>query len=199
MLYSRTFFSKDEIENAIAGKIEPLEINRILSAYDMSDMAFSDKMSLNGTPYFFHTTRVCKIIIQELEIFDSDLIIAALLHDIFEVNEDISPEIIDYNFGPYVTYLLSILKEDFHSIDSIPAPALDDSANVKIPTDDYLIIWLSEHLDNFRALDVSPVFNPVNYILNTLSLHIPAAEQSNNIYVQRLMIELKKERNKILG
>jgi (p)ppGpp synthase/HD superfamily hydrolase len=199
MMYSRTYLSKEELESLINGKIEPLEINRILSAYYMADIAYSDKKSLNGSPYFFHTTRVCKILITELEIFEPDLIICSLLHEICETSDEISPEIIEYNFGPYVAYLLNILKEDYNSINKYPIPEIINNPSLRIPSDDYLIIWLSEHLDNFRSLEISPLFNPINYILNTLSVLFPAAETSTNKHVIKLTLELKKERNKILG
>ncbi|MBX3042509.1 MAG: HD domain-containing protein [Candidatus Kapabacteria bacterium] len=199
MLYSRTYFSKEELENALNGIVDPVELNRILSAYDMADMAYSDKKSFNGSPYFFHTTRVCKILVSELGLTEPEILIAALLHDIFEASNEISPEIINYNFGAYVTYLLTILKDDFAAIKKYPMPVNDNINTLKIPSDDYLIIWLGEHLDNFRSLEVSPMFNPINYILNIISTLFPVAEKSENPAVKKLLHELKQERNKILG
>ena len=59
--------------------VNPVDINRIIDAYDMADQAYGDKKTLSGEPYFFHTTRVCKILVIELGIFDSELIITSLL------------------------------------------------------------------------------------------------------------------------
>ncbi|MDX9791357.1 MAG: hypothetical protein RBT61_11040 [Candidatus Kapabacteria bacterium] len=199
MMYSRTFFSKEELESALSTSIDPIELNRILSAYDMADMAYSDKKAMNGSSYFFHTTRVCKILCTELDVKDPDLLICSLLHDIFEACSEITPEIIDYNFGPYTAHILMILKEDYKSVSERALPPELDVQRVRLPEDDYLIIWLAEHLDNFRSLEVTPLFNPINYILNIVSVLFPIAEKSNNPLIQKLLHELKQERNKILG
>ncbi len=199
MMYSRTYFSREELQDVIRATVDPIEQNRIISAYDMADAAYSEKKSLNNTPYFFHTTRVCKILVQELSISDPDLIICSLLHGALEANSDITPEIINYNFGPYVTHLLTILKDEYATVDNLPLPLELQNSDYRVPADDYLIIWLAEHLDNFRSLEVSPLFNPINYILNTVSILFPAAEKSENPTVSKLLHSLKQERNKILG
>lgn len=198
-MYSHTYLSKDELENLIKDKISPFEVNRVLSAYDMADLSYVNKKSLDGSPYFFHITRICKILISELEIFESDLLICSLINDICRNNSEITNEIIEYNFGPYVTFLLMILKEDYQSINNFKVPQFSDTQKIRIPADDYLIISLTEHLDNFRSIEISLAYNPINYILNTLAILLPAAENSNNQYVKKLVCELKKERNKILG
>lgn len=198
MMYSRTYLSKEELQQLLVSHVDLLEINRILSAYDMADMAYAEKKSLNGSPYFFHTSRVCKILVFELNIYEPDMLISALLHDIFETT-DIAPEIIEYNYGSYVAYLLSLLKENYENINDVPVPFHMSESTLKNPSEDYLIICLAEHLDNFRSLEVSPLFNPVNYILNTVSILFPIAEVSSNEKVKFLLTALKQERNKILG
>ena len=199
MMYSRTYYSKEELDDCLRDKVSPIDMNRIISAYDMADVAFTDKKTLDGSPYFFHTTRVCKILVTELGIAEPDLIITSLLHNVFGAASEITAEIIDYNFGPYVTYLLSILNEQYEDLAGFPIPLQVGNSEIKIPEDDYLIIWLTEHLDNFRSLEVSPLFNPINYLINTVSKLFPVAEQSENPVIVALLKELKQERNKILG
>jgi (p)ppGpp synthase/HD superfamily hydrolase len=199
MMYSRTYFSKEELQDALRVNVDPLEFNRIMSAYDMSDVAYNDKKSLNNTPYFFHTSRVCKILVHELSIYDPDLIVCSLLHGVLDANTEITPQIISYNFGAYVAYMLTILRDEYHVIDKTTMPLELYKSSYRIPADDYLIIWLAEHLDNFRSLEISPLFNPINYILNTVSILFPAAEKSENQLVHKLLQALKQERNKILG
>ncbi len=197
-MYSQTFLSKDELEQVLHNKVNLLEINRIMSAYDMADRAYADKKAMDGSFYFFHVTRVCKILIYELNIFEPEMIISALLHDVYKKVDDIGPEIIIYNFGPYVAYLMDLLQKDFdfvknHTVSNITADTL------RIPEDDYIILMLSEHLDNFRCLDVNISFNPVNYILNVTQSLISKANETDNQHVNYLLSELKRERNKILG
>ena len=192
------FLSKDELVELIRNKVSPIECNMIISAYDMADMAYLDKKTISGEPYFFHTTRVARLLMKELEITEPDLIIAALLHDLYKTSEEISDEIISFNFNPYVAYLVNALKEDFDFIKHNPFLS-DDEGRVKIPADDYLIIWLAEHLDNLRFSSFTPEYNPVNYILNITANFLPAAETNQNSKIQYLVAELKKERNRILS
>jgi (p)ppGpp synthase/HD superfamily hydrolase len=197
-MYSHTFLSKDELEHILQYKIDPLELNRIISAYDMADWAYGDKKTLDGSMYFFHVTRVCKILINELGINDPEMLISALLHDVYKKVEDITPEIIIYNFGPYIAYLMEILQHDLKYIKSKPF-TFGVNEIVRIPVDDYLILWLSEHLDNFRCLEITPNFSPVNYILNITQTLIAQSKNNDNEAIKYLITELKKERNKILG
>lgn len=164
----------------------------------MADWAYADKKAMDGSFYFFHVTRVCKILIYELNIYEPEMIISALLHDVYKKVEDISPEIIIYNFGPYVAYLMDLLQKDFDFVKNhSPSDIISDS--VRMPEDDYIILMLSEHLDNFRCLDVNINFNPVNYILNITQSLISKIVRTDNEKINYLLSELKKERNKILG
>lgn len=192
------FLSKDELNQLLEKKFNPIEINHIISAYDMADHTYGDKKTISGQPYFFHTTRVAKILLSELDIRDSDLIIAALLHDLYKTCDDITDEIISYNFNSYVAYLINALKEDFEFINKHPFVSNEEDI-VKLPEDDYLIIWLSEHLDNLRFPAITPELNPLNYILNITAYFFPLSKNSNNDKVKYLISELKKEKIKILS
>lgn len=192
------FLSKEELNKLLENKFNPIAINHILSAYDMADQAYGDKKTISGQPYFFHTTRVAKILLSELNVTDPDLIIASLLHDIYKTCDDITDEIISYNFNPYITYLINALKEDFEYINNNPFICNDDD-NIKFAEDDYLIIWLSEHLDNLRFPAITPELNPLNYILNITAFFFPMSKKSNNPNVKYLIAELKKEKIKILS
>jgi len=191
------FLSKEELTNIIKDRFHPIDCNRILSAYDMADQSYGDKKTLSGAPYFFHTTRVARILLTEIDVNDSDLIIASLLHDIYKTTNDLNDEILSYNFNSYVAYLINVLKEDFEYIKKNPFRS--EGLPVKIPEDDYLIIWLAEHLDNLRFSVFSPEFNPINYILNISAYLFPLSENTNNPKIKYLINELKKEKNKLLS
>ena len=77
-----------------------------------------------------------------------------------------SDNIIALNFGDYVAYLISVLRQDHEFINSNPFLGDLTENNIRIPSDDYLIIWLAEHLDNLRFLEFNTEFNPINYVLN---------------------------------
>jgi (p)ppGpp synthase/HD superfamily hydrolase len=198
MNYNQTYLTKEELQNKIEDHLTPLHVNKVISAYEFSDNAFGEMKLPDGTPHFFHCTRVCKILIDELKISDPDLLSASLLHRVYAADEEISTEIIDLNFGPYVAYLLEALIDDYNFIENDPLK-FDDHENFRIPSDDYLIIWLADHLDTFRCLDYGISQSPMKYIKETEKLFFDAAERSENESVNHLVNELKKERNKLLG
>lgn len=192
------FLSKKELSFFIKDKFDALEINRIISAYDMADVSFDDKKNICGQPYFFHNTRVCKILITELDVSDSDLLIVSLLHHIYDTCSDINDEILLYNFSPYVVYLINALKQDILRIQD-KLKNIEIIRDKKFVEDDYLIIKLAEHLDNLRFASFNTDFNPLNYIMKISSILLSISQVNKNKNVQYLLNELNKEKIKILS
>jgi (p)ppGpp synthase/HD superfamily hydrolase len=197
---NKEFLSKYELELLLGNRINAFELNQVISAYEMAEEAHQNIFSNDGKPSFYHVTRVCNIIISELNLIEPDIITAALLHDIFITTDKISEEIIDYNFGAYVTLLLHTFNEDYQGEQVNPEEIsfeLEDS--IKVPGDDFMILKLSEILDEYRSLEFSPAYSPVRYILNSTKKYLSLLENSENPHLQYLVNEIKKVRNKILG
>jgi (p)ppGpp synthase/HD superfamily hydrolase len=149
----------------------------------------------NGAPAFFHNTRVCQILIDELNIYEPDMIITALLHDVLASREEISPRILDYNFGPYVMLMVETLSREL-------TPQIFDTPiarELRISFHDGLIIKLAECLDDLRCIGFDPLYNPIHYIQKISERYLSVAENIDNKHLIYLTNELKKERNKIIG
>jgi len=192
--------SKHELERQLNNKINSLELNKVICAFEMAEDANKNKRLADGSSLFGHIARVSRIIIEELNIHDSDLIIASLLHNIYDCSEGISREIIEYNFGTYVSMLIDTMrtnkpKPSGQNISIEPEKA----GMINVPGDDFLIIRLAENLDKFRSMDFDPKYNPIDCIKEAAEQYFPYAELSNNEKLQYLLKELKKERNKITG
>ena len=136
----------------------------------------------------------------ELNIIDADIIIAALLHDIYRVDKDISHEIIDYNFGAYIGLLIGEIPSEFdvYECKIEPVSYIDIEYSFG-PETDYLIITLSQCLDNLRSPDISSIFNPIKYILSLDKLFIKPLENKNNKYIKYLIDEIKKISSSFIG
>lgn len=195
-----SMMSRDELEGLLQGKVNPVEINRIVAGYEISDSVFQDLKFADDSPYFYHLTRVARIIVSELSIFDPDIIIASLLHDYKQVESRISKDILEFNFGPYLLYLVELLSMTIDETSEIPKELnLSESECIKIPIDDYLIIKLAEQVDYFRSLNFDISFNPVAYWCEINETFIPIAKSSNHKAVKYLLNELKVLKNKIVG
>lgn len=105
------------------------------------------------TRYFEHVRRVAIVLMDEMMIFDKDMIIAALLHDSIEDCADLSPELLEHSFGGEVVTMIKLLSK-------VPKEGyierLGNCKNWKA-----LTIKACDRLDNLRSLMIegtSPEF-----------------------------------------
>lgn len=198
-MYNRIYISQKKFEDKLSSLINSLDLFHVTSAYEMAEEATIDKIKNDGSPLFYHITRSAWIILDELKLAEPDLITATFLHPGFKNSEILSSEIIEYNFGPYALYLLEMLEENPQNFMKYPKILeLPDDNKIRIPGDDYLLVHLSYHLDNFRALTFDPLFNPIRYINEIEETFFPLEVESENPKVKYLYDNIRKERNKII-
>ncbi len=198
--YHLTYLSKAELIERLQDKVDPVELHKVISAYELAEHVHQFQVRSDGSPYFYHSTRVAKILIDELQIYDADVIAAALLHDVLEDSEVLTPAVLEYNFGPYVAYIVDVLTKDLELQKVDPEQVEQEHLQqLQHASEDCLIIRLAARLDNFRSLQYNLKRNPIKYIQETSERYIPLAERSSNPALQKLVAELKKERNKFLG
>ena len=108
-MYNKTYLSQHELLARLRQppQVRAEDIARVCGAWEMSEDVHRKQVRHDGTPYFWHVTRVSKILLDELNLRDSDLICAALLHDILEDSKDLTPHILELNFGAYVGVFLA--------------------------------------------------------------------------------------------
>ncbi len=198
-MYNNKYYSLEKITDFLKGKINCLEVNKISAAYEMMQEVYENRCGQDGIPYFNHSTRVCGILIDELNLYDTDVIISALLHDIYDNQDTISEEIIDYNFGAYVAFLLELLKMQKENTDFMFMQYIDKKTNEsKFPGDDVLILALAEQLEKMRSLDNTPQFRPHIKLKQIDDIFLPIAKMSDNVRIAYLKNQLVKEKNKIV-
>jgi len=74
----------EEFTALLTNKVTPEQLSDIERAYNIAKSGHRDIDRDGGERYFEHPKRVALILIRELHIFDADMIIAALLHDVVE-------------------------------------------------------------------------------------------------------------------
>jgi len=194
-MLNEDFLKKSELLNLISKKIQPDSINKIMGAYEMSETSQIGHLDPNGSPKFYHTSRVCKILIKELSVFEPDLIIASLLHNILFNSKDITISIIDYNFGSYVAYLVQILTDDYSERVGEKISTID----INNLSNDSLTLILCDCLEIVRTYDFSNTLNPFQYINTIIKRYFETAKTRQDKNIDYLVIELKKEFNKLIG
>jgi (p)ppGpp synthase/HD superfamily hydrolase len=198
--YNLTSYDRYELERDLADFLNPVDIHRVMSAFDLAEEVHHNQKRNDDSPYFFHCARVCKILLKEINVQDPDILIAGLTHDVLEDSPTLTQEVLAYNFGEYAAFIVHILTKnlDEQRIDPDAIERAHLELLAKSPSD-CLIIKLAARLDNFRCLDFHLKRNPLVYVNRTNELYLPLADSSNNSYLQKLSEELKKERNKFLG
>ena len=199
-MYNKSHLTQSELEYLLHDKVSLVDLQRVMSAYEMAKSVHEHQVRRDGTPYFYHCTRVCKIVIEELRLYDADLLCSVLLHDVLEDSAQITKEIISYNFGEYVAYVVETLTKDLKAqeadhdaVDKAHADLLRRSS------EDCILIRLAARLDNFRCLEFDLKSNPLKYVSDTSERYMPLAEGSSNSALQTLVAEMKIVRNKFLG
>src|SRR3954447_5038690 len=91
--YNQTFLSKSELRERLMSIIGAVELNKVLNAYEMAENVHQFQRRNDGTPYFWHPTRVTKILLDELGITDPDVLITGLMHDTLEDSDILTPEV----------------------------------------------------------------------------------------------------------
>lgn len=199
--YNQTFLSKTELVNRLTPLYGSVEVNRVLSAYEMAQNVHQYQQRNDGTPYFWHPTRVTKILVDELGITDPDLLVTGLLHDALEDSDILTPEVLAYNFGEYVGFLVETLTKEIRVEDGPLRDQIDQEYVERLmrSPEDCRVIKLADRLDNLRCLQFNLKRNPYKYVQETSDRYMPMAEGSTNAHLRYLLSELQKERNKFFG
>jgi GTP pyrophosphokinase len=175
-------------------------VNRIIDAYEMARSVHAGQLRNDGTPFFDHIARTARILMDELGAYDTDLITAAFLHDVLEDSTKITRDVLEYNFGSYVAYVVETLTKDLAKAKSDPDNIdLQYVARLKKSSHDCMMIKLAARLDNVRCISFNLKRNPVVYLSNTLERYLPIAEASNNPRLHTLAGMIRVEANTILG
>jgi (p)ppGpp synthase/HD superfamily hydrolase len=175
-----------------------IDLTKITRAFSLAMKAHAGQFRNSGKiePHINHSLRVALILTEELELFDVDLICAALLHDILEKKLSKQADcksILRSEFGDDVCNIIS----------TVTRPILHDSDKTKVDTlDKYFegiangsksirYIKLADRLDNIRSLKSTFHKYQMNrYKEETLKYLIPIAENTDEKMVLKLSVAL---------
>jgi (p)ppGpp synthase/HD superfamily hydrolase len=199
--YNETSLSRTELEHLLREKNVPaLQINKVLDAYEMAESVHEFQKRPDKTPYFWHPSRVAKIVLVELDQSDPNILAAALLHDALEDSHVLTPEIIELNFGSYTSYLVQKLTKDIKAEGAMKDWVEQEYIEkLTLASEDARILKLTDRLDTFRCLEFNVKKNPIKYVMETQTHYYPLAAGSSNPRMKYILKELQKNANKFLG
>jgi (p)ppGpp synthase/HD superfamily hydrolase len=142
--------NKETFQARVAPHFAPSEQLDIKLAYCLGKFGHRaqtrHELNEDGTPtrYFEHVRRVAIILMDEMQIMDRDMIIAALLHDSLEDTKDLTPELLEHCFGTHVVHIVKLLSK-------VPKAGYIDRLAACYEWE-VLAIKACDRLDNLRSL-----------------------------------------------
>ncbi len=197
-LYNQTHFTRQELIDEIAKKVDPVELTTVLGAYEMANSVHEYQLRNDSTPYFWHLTRVARIVIHELEYLNADVISATLLHDVLEDSDIITAEVLKYNFNSYISYIVEVLTKNIRLMGA--QREQEDQQYIerlRYSSIDCKIVKFAERLDNYRCLEFGVKRNPFGYIEVTERDYYPMAREEQNAALDRIVDEMNRIKRKL--
>lgn len=151
--------------------LAPSELLKVEIAYALAKHAHRSQVrkecDQEGHPvrYFEHLRRTSLILIDELEVHDTNLIIAALMHDSIEDTRDISAEMLEHLFGAKVSKMVKLLTKE---------PKNGYYERLKRHGDiDTILVKGCDRLDNVRSLSQCSVEFQKKQVAETRNVVMP--------------------------
>jgi GTP diphosphokinase / guanosine-3',5'-bis(diphosphate) 3'-diphosphatase len=177
--------NKGSFFGRLRDRLAPSELTRIRGAYMLSKFGSRWQKRKTGQRYFEHARRTALILMDECNIYDPNLIITALLHDMVEDSFDIDPTVIELFFGPDVcrnVLLLSKINKESYISKLYAAP------------EHVVLIKACDRLDNLRSLPGCEAEFIERQAKETREKILPLFKQklNNNVIISKIETELEK-------
>lgn len=199
-LYNQTQFTRQDLIDAIATRLDPVELTTVLGAYEMAASVHEYQLRNDSTPYFWHLSRVARIVIHELEYINADVISAALLHDVLEDSDIITAEVIKYNFSAYIAYIVEVLTKNIRLLGvQREQEDVEYIERLRYSSIDCKIVKFAERLDNYRCLEFGVKRNPFGYIEATERDYYPMAREERHPHLEHIVEEMDRIKRKLFS
>ena len=181
---------RDQIRALIADK--PGE-EIFWEALDFAVEAHADQWRRSGDAYILHPCSVAKILAEEMDITNPEILAAALLHDTVEDVEEVTAEMVGKKFGSYVQAIV----EGCTKVTHLSGDRQMDSQTThrKIFTGaalrpEVMLVKLADRLHNLRTLHAMPKAKRQRIADETIDIYAPLATVFGLFNMKREMYNL---------
>lgn len=196
----------ERMEQIIGGQEGPAKV--FWEALSFAVSAHQDQRRKSGEAYVSHPLQVAKILVEELDIRDPELLAAAVLHDTVEDVPEVTSEVIGEIFGKNIEIIVDACtkianfsgnKQTFYKL---VHRKLFSGAAAHL---EVLLIKLADRLHNLRTMGSMPKDKRQKIAEETLDIYAPLAKVMglNNIkrelYTLALMYKFPRQSQKVLG
>ena len=177
-------------------------------ALDFAVEAHRGQRRKSGDPYILHPCNVARIMAEEMEIRDPEILAAALLHDTVEDVEEVTTEIIGERFGKNVEIIVDGCTKITHffgdkqTFYKLVHRKIFSGAAARL---EVMLVKLADRLHNLRTLDAMRRDRRQKIADETLDIYAPMARvmglfsMKRELYDLALKYKFPKQSNKILA
>lgn len=147
-------------------------------ALDFAEQAHGEQWRRSGDPYIMHPCSVARILAEELDIRNPEILASALLHDTVEDVEEVTCEVIRDKFGPSVEAIVEGCTKVTHytgdrqTFKKLVHRKIFSGAAAKL---EVMIVKLADRLHNLRTLSSMPRDKRQKIADETLDIYAPLA------------------------
>ncbi|MCI5164149.1 MAG: bifunctional (p)ppGpp synthetase/guanosine-3',5'-bis(diphosphate) 3'-pyrophosphohydrolase [Candidatus Electrothrix sp. AX5] len=182
------------------------ETSVFYEALDFAFEAHDGQMRKSGDPYIIHPCATARILAEEMDVHNCEILAAGLLHDTIEDVEDITPEVIREKFGPNVeAIVVGCTKVKHHSGDK---QALKKLVHRRLFTGaavrpEVMVVKLADRMHNLRTLGSMPRYKRQRIAEETLDFYAPLATilglfaLKRELYTRALAYKFPKQGQKL--
>ncbi len=147
-------------------------------ALDFAFDAHGNQWRRSGDPYIMHPCSVARILAEELDIRNPEILAAALLHDTVEDVEEVTGEVIRDKFGPNVEAIVEGCTKVTHytgdrqTFKKLVHRKIFSGAAARL---EVMLVKLADRLHNLRTLSSMPKHKRQKIADETLDIYAPLA------------------------
>ncbi|PIE58896.1 MAG: GTP pyrophosphokinase [Desulfobulbus propionicus] len=187
-------FDEDTYKEVMAGFIGHDESSQVFwHALHFACTAHRDQWRRSGDPYIMHPCNVARILAEELDLRDPEILAAALLHDTIEDVESVTREELTKKFGSRVAAIVDGCTKVTHY--SGDRQHFKKMVHRKIfsgaaARPEVMLVKLADRLHNLRTLDSMPKRKKQRIAAETLDIYAPMATILGLFNIKREMFNL---------
>ncbi len=172
-------FDVEEYQNVMAAYLGQGEQDKVFwNALDFAVAAHDNQWRRSGDPYVMHPCSVARILAEELDILDAEILAAALLHDTIEDVEEVTSTVIRERFGARVEAIVEGCTKVTHHVGD--KQTFKKLVHRKIfsgaaARPEVMLVKLADRLHNLRTLASMPRHKRQKIADETLDIYAPLA------------------------
>ncbi|MFA6499615.1 MAG: HD domain-containing protein [Desulfurivibrionaceae bacterium] len=196
----------ERMEQILGGQEGPAKI--FWEALSFAVSAHQDQRRKSGEAYVSHPLQVAKILVEELDIRDPELLAAAVLHDTVEDVPEVTSEVIGEIFGKNIEIIVDACTKianfagDKQTFYKLVHRKLFSGAAAHL---EVLLVKLADRLHNLRTMASMPKDKRQKIAEETLDIYAPLAKVmglnsiKRELYTLALMYKFPRQSQKVLA